>query len=142
MGDGDSNVVYKYKTIALGYGIQEKVVWLGDRQDIHRILCALDIFTLASLRGEGFSNSVAEAMATSRPVIVTDVGASRRLVGDSGFVVRPGKTSELVEKLKIFSSHRDLLEEYGSRGRDRIRNQFSVDRMVEETIETFRVSDS
>ena len=81
-------------------------------------------------------------MATSRPVIVTDVGASRRLVGDSGFVVRPGKTAELVEKLKLFSSHRDLLEEYGSRGRDRIRNQFSVDRMVEETIETFRVSDS
>ena len=137
VGDGESNVIHRYKKLALSYGIQEKVAWLGDRRDVHRILCALDIFTLASLRGEGFSNSVAEAMATSRPVVVTDVGGSRRLVGDGGFVVRPGKTDELVQKLELLNSRRDLLEGYGLRGRDRIRNHFSVERMVEETIETF-----
>ncbi len=60
---------------------------LGVRSDMPRIAAALDIGTLCSLYGEGFPNVIGEAMACGVPCVVTDVGDSVYIVGETGRVV-------------------------------------------------------
>lgn len=58
------------------------------RDDIERVMSALDVFCLASL-SEGFPNVVGEAMACATPTVATDVGDSRSIIGDDRLVAPP-----------------------------------------------------
>lgn len=71
------------------YGLEEYMILLGRRNDIPSLLSAADIYISSSL-GESFSNAIGEAMACELPCIVTDVGDSRLMVGDTGKVVNSG----------------------------------------------------
>lgn len=59
---------------------------LGERTDIPDVDAALDIATSSSSYGEAFPNAVGEAMACAVPCVVTEVGDSARIVGDTGRV--------------------------------------------------------
>ncbi len=69
---------------------------LGERGDVSELMSAMDIFCLSSVWGEGFPNVIGEAMATGLPCVVTDVGDSAVVVGDTGVVVPPQDESAFV----------------------------------------------
>ena len=64
------------------FGLVERIHLLGERFDIPRLTAALDI-AVSSSHAEGFPNVVGEAMACAVPCVVTDVGDSSWLVGDT-----------------------------------------------------------
>jgi glycosyltransferase involved in cell wall biosynthesis len=70
-------------------GVENRFHLLGLRDDVCRITAGFDIACSSSAYGEGTSNSVAEAMASRVPCVVTDVGDSALLVGDTGKIVPP-----------------------------------------------------
>jgi glycosyltransferase involved in cell wall biosynthesis len=78
--------------MANGNGVEDRVLLLGERKDIPELTAALDIATCSS-NSEGFSNVIGEAMCAGVPCVVTDVGDSAFLVGDSGIVV-PARDSQ------------------------------------------------
>ena len=69
---------------------------LGHRQDIADLHAAADLLLSTSIFGEGFPNAVAEAMACGVPVVATDVGDLRRIVGNTGVIVSPRDVSAMV----------------------------------------------
>jgi glycosyltransferase involved in cell wall biosynthesis len=71
---------------------------LGPRSDIPELHAALDIAVSASI-GEGFANVIGEAMACGIPCVVTDVGDSAWIVGDTGLVVPPQDPTALTRAL-------------------------------------------
>jgi len=77
-------------------GIQTRCHLLGRREDIPRLTASLDIASSSS-SSEGFPNIVGEAMACGVPCVVTDVGDSALLVGETGRVVPPGTPRALAE---------------------------------------------
>jgi glycosyltransferase involved in cell wall biosynthesis len=81
-------------------GLDKSVLFLGRRQDIPRLLGALDAGALTS-HSESFSNAVVEYLAAGLPVVCTDVGGCREAVEDgvNGFVVRPGDHVHVAEGL-------------------------------------------
>src|SRR5579864_9511445 len=82
-------------------GLQDRIFLLGERSDIPRLTAALDIACSASW-SEGFPNTVGEAMACGVPCVVTDVGDSGYLVGNTGLKVSPrcpGAMAEAIGRL-------------------------------------------
>ncbi len=77
-------------------GVRGRCHLLGRRKDMPRIQASLDIATSSSTT-EGFPNVVGEAMACAVPCVVTDVGESARIVGDTGRVIRPRDPVGLAE---------------------------------------------
>lgn len=113
-------------------GLEEVVHLLGERDDMPRIMNALDLATSSSAYGEGFPNVVGELMACKVPCVVTDVGDSARIVGESGRVVPPRNAQALAD------SWQDLLEagpafrkNLGQLARERIKHNYSLDKIVQ-----------
>ena len=73
----------------------DRVMALGERHDIPRLLRGLDAVVLSSAYGEGTPNVLAEAMATGVPCVTTDVGDAAVLVEDSGLIISPRNPDEL-----------------------------------------------
>jgi len=109
--------------------------FLGEQKDIPQILNSLDLFCSSS-ESEGFPNVIAEAMACGVPCIVTDVGDSARIVNDPACVVPPGDPEALARAIDDFISANHL-QDHKSRLRERIVDNFSIDAMVQRTIEAF-----
>ncbi len=112
-------------------GLTEHVHLLGERSDVSRLTAALDIAALSSL-SEGFSNIVIEAMACGVPCVVTDVGDSASIVGDTGRVVAPGDPLAMAtafhEILCLDDEDRRLL---GYHARKRVLEHYSLESMVQ-----------
>jgi glycosyltransferase involved in cell wall biosynthesis len=77
-------------------GVGARVLLLGERKDIPELTAALDIATSSS-NTEGFANVIGEAMCAGVPCVVTDVGDSAFLVGESGIVVPARDSQALAE---------------------------------------------
>jgi len=115
----------------LGAGLQGRVHLLGPREDMPRLTAALDIAVNSSAYGEGFSNSIGEAMACGVPCVVTDVGDARRIVGDTGIVVAPGDPEAMADAWgRLLGMGGDRRGRLGEKARDRIEESFSIDRVV------------
>jgi len=113
-------------------GLHGRLVWAGAREDMPAVYSALDI-ACSSSWGEGFPNVIGEAMACGVPCVVTDVGDSAWIVGETGFVVSPKDPQELAKSLQKTIT---LVEENElDRGmiRQRIIDNFSLSAFVEKT---------
>lgn len=133
-GDGPASLVAGLRQQADALGIGAIVHWLGRVDDVTRVYSALDVATSASLFGEGFSNAVGEAMACGIPCVVTDVGDSARIVGDTGVVVPPGDAGRLAAGMQqLLALPDDERTAWGECAAARIRDHHSVRTMVEST---------
>jgi glycosyltransferase involved in cell wall biosynthesis len=105
---------------------------LGLRSDIPHLMAALDVLASSSY-GEAFPNVLGEAMASGVPCVVTDVGDSAYIVGDTGRVVLPGNMAGLAaaieDLLTLPAAERAAL---GERARARVAEHFEIGRVVQQ----------
>lgn len=100
---------------------------LGERQDMPDLMGALDISTSASRTGEAFPNVVGEAMVCGVPCVVTDVGDSARIVGDTGQVVPPSDPESIAAAwLDLMKSGKQKVAALGKAARRRIQINYSL----------------
>lgn len=120
-------------------GLRQRVHLLGLREDISRITSALDLATSTSAFGEGFPNVVAEAMACGVPSVVTDVGDSASIVGNTGLIVLPRDPQELAKGwIRLVDMGSARCRTLGDAARERIQELFSIERMVQAYDELYR----
>jgi len=102
------------------------------RRDIPALLDAADGFVLSSA-WEGMPLVVGEAMAMAKPVVATDVGGVRELVGDSGAKVSAKDSNALGEAmLAMMRRPAAARAELGRKARERILNCFGMDAKAHE----------
>jgi glycosyltransferase involved in cell wall biosynthesis len=112
--------------------LKENVVALGYLPDIVGFYNSLDLMVL-STHGEGLPRVIGEAMATGVPCIATDVGDIAKIVGKTGMVVTRSSPEEFSDAIRIMSSLTDdEKQQKGEQARQRIIDEYSIDRMVVE----------
>jgi glycosyltransferase involved in cell wall biosynthesis len=124
-------------------GLQDHVILLGERSDIPRLNNAFDIACSASAWGEGFSNSIGEAMACGVPCAVTDVGDSAYIVAESGFVAPPREPETFANAIKqLINLGLTRRQELGAKARRRIEIEFSLTAIVQRYEDLYRAHSS
>lgn len=130
---GRGQLLEELQREAASLGIEKNIRFLGFRNDIPRLLHAMDVFVLPSI-SEGLPLSVLEAMAAGRPVVASDVGGIREVITDgvTGFLIPPGAPEKLADKLLTLLHRPHAAASMGLAGRARIQQYFSVQKMVRE----------
>jgi glycosyltransferase involved in cell wall biosynthesis len=129
IGDGPDEVMLKRLTVDLG--LADRVLLTGLATDPVAALNALDVCCSPSFT-EGFSNAIAEAMACGIACVVTEVGDSALIVGDTGRIVPRSDPDALAAALvdQVAALSAALSEQ----ARARIVDNFSIDNMVDRTL--------
>jgi glycosyltransferase involved in cell wall biosynthesis len=86
VGDGKEPYKSEIHSLCKVLGLNGHLIWAGEREDMPSVYNAIDIVTSSS-SGEGFPNVIGEAMACGVLCVVTDVGDSAIIVGETGNVV-------------------------------------------------------
>jgi glycosyltransferase involved in cell wall biosynthesis len=121
----DEATVSRVRSLLRQHGLEDRVSLVGDLDAgaLARQYDRADIFVLPTLY-EGFGMAVAEALARGLPVVSSDTGAIRDLVGEqAGFVIPPGDLPALTDALSRVIADRALracLAEGARRVRDRL----------------------
>jgi len=119
------------KDKAAEMNVTDKVHFLGWREDIPELMQIMDIFVLPSLN-EGMGRVLIEAMASSKPVIGSDVGGVPDLVvpGVNGLLVPPGNAQELSGAILKLIKDKALRKQMGQQGKRRVA-QFDISNMID-----------
>ena len=107
--------------------ILDRVLFAGFREDIPRVLAAMDLMVLPST-WEGLPNAVLEAMAAGKPVIATRVGGCIEIIehGATGYLTDPGDREALTRRVIDVLSSPDRGRGLGEAGRRRALSEFSA----------------
>lgn len=97
-------------------------------------MAAADIFIYPELTQPAFGLVAAEAMSYATPVIGSHHGAIPEVVGDAGLLFYPGNPADLADQLRYALANPDVCEYLGQKGYTRVRERFSIDIMVSETL--------
>ncbi len=120
------------QALAVELGVESCVRWLGLRRDMPALLDAADAFVSASA-WEGMPLAVGEAMAMEKPVVATDVGGVRELVGECGVIV-PAKAPDALGQamLALMRATPQARRSLGRAARERMHNEFTIDAKADE----------
>ncbi|MCM2314056.1 MAG: glycosyltransferase [Thermoanaerobaculia bacterium] len=134
IGGGDPERAAMLRELADARGLSSRMIWAGERLDLPSVYSALDLNVLSST-GEGFPNAIAESMACETPVVATDVGDAREIVGDTGRIVDASRPEALADAML------EMVRGGGARSataRERIASRYSIERMISSTCEELR----
>ncbi|GHS85434.1 glycosyl transferase [Campylobacterota bacterium] len=132
---GGGEAVYRDFLAALAdrLGLHDKLIWTGARDDISAIYSSSSSSSSSSSFGEGFSNTIAEAMSCGVVCAVTNVGDSALIVGDLGFVVPPRDPQALANALRQSLERAANDPDLNAKLRSSIETRFSLETMITRT---------
>jgi len=128
-GDGPERAALCAQASALA--LEDRVRWLGRRDDVGDLLAACDVFVLPS-RAEGLGVAALEAMAAARPVVASAVGGLADAVvdGRTGLLVEPADPVALAVALSQLLYDPALRARLGAAGPARIAEGYLPEQMV------------
>ena len=129
---GEGRERYRLENRVMTLGLQDKVIFTGQRKDIIDILSILDIFVLPSIT-EGLPVAILEALASGLPVVATNVGAIPKVInnGETGLLTEPGNPESLSSAISELLSDREKARELGYQGQRKVEREFSAKAMAE-----------
>jgi glycosyltransferase involved in cell wall biosynthesis len=109
-----------------------RVMFAGFRNDIENVMNAFDLYVQPSL-SEGHPLAVLEAMSLGLPVIATAVGGVPEIIksDEFGTLVNPGRVDELRASIEDFLNNPRGCKKMAAAGQSFVREEFSVEQMVE-----------
>lgn len=119
VGEGVSKSL---QALAKSLGIADKVLFAGFIENIPTALAAMDVVVCSSLRGEGLTGAIREAMAMKRPVVSSDVAGNRELVihNETGLLVAPGDSAALAKSIEKIIINPHLAKKRADKGYEKV----------------------
>jgi glycosyltransferase involved in cell wall biosynthesis len=116
-------------------GLEREVSMLGFRRDIPALVAALDVLVLPSIKSEGTSQSILQALAVGTPVVATTVGGSPELIrnGETGRLVPPADAPALAAAILALLRDPDAARAMGRAGQALVQREHSLDTVMQRT---------
>lgn len=137
VGDGDDRERLEQRAHELG--LARSCLFLGYQEDVAPWYAVCDAVVLTSA-SEGTPVTIIEALAAGRAVVATRVGGVPDVVdeGETGFLVPPGDTRALAERLETLARDPERRRAMGEAGRERVLRRYAVERLVEDVDALYR----
>ena len=125
--------------LATELGVADMVIFAGFVADIGTVYSALDVFLFPSYF-EGLGTSLLAAMSYQVPSVAFQGCAFGEIIedGKNGFLVESGSVDEIVKAIKKILRKPKLAKSIGEAGRERIEENFSSAKMIEEMSKVYR----
>jgi len=138
---GDGPLRSALDKLADDLGVSKIVEFRGAIHDIPAFLSGAK-FLVHTSQSEGCPNVVMEAMACGLPVVAMETGEIPYLVedGKTGFVVRQEDEATFVKYVSLLLSDDGLCLKMGEAGREKAKREFTLERLVSETLAAYRVA--
>lgn len=136
---GDGQLRQSLKELSSELGLDQAVIFCGERTDIPVVMAALDVLVLSSLY-EGLPITLLEGMAAARPVVSTAVNGVTGLVvdGETGLLVPPSDPEALANACLRLIADKDLRLRMGQAGYTRVKERNSLDQMNGRIIDLYQ----
>lgn len=121
------------KDLAVKRGLSDNVIFTGFQPDALSFINAMDIFVMPSEK-EGFPRVMLEAMLMRKPVIASRIRGTEELVveDETGIMYKKGDVGELAACLIRLISSASMMDKMGNAGKERVLQNFSIERYVEQ----------
>ena len=132
----ESDYVEKLEKMRLDHHLEKRAFYLGFVENVPAFLTEIDIFVLPTWnRGskEGCPVALVEAMSSGRACIGTEIPGSRDIIehGTSGYLVPAENVDMLAEAVQKLVQNHDLRRRFGIAARERIAEEFSIEKEVQ-----------
>ena len=140
VGDGSGRP--SVEAVTRDVGMEDRVIFVGQRFDTPQLLDAMDIYALASTQGEFFPNSIVEAMCMSLPWIGSDIAGLGELTaeGEAGWVTPIGDVDALAVNLDRLVSDPELRRSRGERARREVMERLTIEKVTDRILGAFRAA--
>lgn len=137
VGDGEWRAELEY--LVGKFSLQDKVHFLGFREDVPILLQIVDIVVIPS-RMEGLPFVLLEAMAAGVPVVASGLECLKEVIchGENGFLIPVGDGVALAETLESLLRNRNSWAEIGQRARETVVQRFNLQTMLDRTEDLYR----
>ena len=137
IGDGKEPYKSEIHSLCSALGLNGFLIWAGERYDMAAVYNAMDMITSSSF-SEGFSNVIGEGMACGVPCVVTDVGDSAIIVGETGIVVPPKDPQALADGWRsMLKRLNDKSYSINEMARARIVSHYNSEILIQKTSRMF-----
>ena len=121
------------KNLIKELNLEDNIIFTGSQSKIEQIYALSDVIVSSSKKPESFGRAVAEAICMNKPVIATNHGGVKDIIieNENGFFFEVGNDQELANN--ILKSKKLSFDGY-----DYISNNFSLENMVNKTLEVYR----
>jgi glycosyltransferase involved in cell wall biosynthesis len=129
VGGGSEEMTASLTALVNKMGLNEKIIFCGNQQDVRPFYEAADLFTLSS-NNETFSMAALEAMSMGIPCVLTDIGGAREMIteGVNGCLVAPNDPGSLANGwLNIMENRHKFIPGHI---RNIVRDRFEISRCV------------
>lgn len=115
------------------------VEWWGERDDMPDVMARAHVVCLPTYYREGVPKVLIEAAAAGTPIVASDAPGCREIVrdGESGLLVPPRDPRALADALGMLVADGGLRRSMGRRGREIFLDGFTIERVVQETLQVY-----
>ncbi len=120
--------------------LESCVQMLGTRRDIAELIASSDLLVLSTLVPEAFGRVIIEAGAVGTPVLTTKLGGILDIIdhGQNGLLVEPGDIEGMASGMMEILNNPDRAAEMAANLRAKVEREFTLDQMVEKTLQVYR----
>ena len=139
-GKGKTKYTREIQETIRQLGLAQAVKFLGTRRDVAELLQKADLLVLSSLVPESFGRVLIEAGATGTACVATRLGGVLDIIedGKEGLLVPPREEAAMADAIQNLLQDREKARQMTRRLREKVERQFSLDQMVEKTLEVYR----
>jgi glycosyltransferase involved in cell wall biosynthesis len=126
------------RALATRLNLYGTLQFAGFREDLDEYLACIDLLVHPALK-EGLGVAMLKAAAAGVPVLAFDTAGSREAVahGETGVLVPLEDVAILQKAIAVLIDETEMRLELGAAGRQRMKEEFRVDTMVERHIELY-----